>query len=362
MKRHISIVLMATWDCVLFCAYCYVRATRRNRSSIHQNQLETLMKNCSEGYDSLEFCWHGGEPLLLGKDFYRKVVKIQERISEQTGVKFENVIQTNGVLLDEEWLKLIKEINFSVGLSIDAPIEMHLKYRPHCNRNMKLEDWKKIWELVKYYRGSLGCLCVVTKDNVTRAKEIFDLFKELGASTYSLLPLKKMPNLDCPESPSNEALAKLYCDTFELWTNTPNTFTSIEPLETMVAGILGRRPLLCSFSASCLKRMITIDPSGNIVPCASLIADKFVLGNIFEETLIRVMNNKKVRDFKNKRQASMNKYCNNCEYIAICRGGCRNTAFWTSNDYELSKYPYCESRKRTFNYLRVRLREILTPT
>jgi uncharacterized protein len=359
-KNIISIVVLTTWDCTLNCIYCYARATQKGDYNLNQERLLDLITNCSDGYDSVEFCWHGGEPLLAGKEFYKSVIEIQKSITNDKKIRFKNVIQTNGTLIDMEYLEFFKKHDFSLGLSLDAPYGMQLVQRPTTIQEMNMDDWINIAHLIKDIKGTLGCLCVITKSNVNQAKEIFDFFRDIGAGTYSLLPLKKMPNLECPLPPSNEELAKLYCNTFELWMTQPNKFVSIEPLETMIRGLLGGRPLLCSFTATCLKRMITIDPRGNVIPCAALVEDNFLLGNIFEDKLVKIMSGESVKKFREIRDGSIKRFCSDCDYIAICRGGCRNTTFWNSGDY-IARYSYCQSRKETFDYLRIRLKEILTP-
>ncbi len=361
MKNFITAVVLTNWECTLNCAYCYARATRKDNSAFNEEKLRQLVFNCSSGFDSVEFCWLGGEPLLVGESFYRVAIEAQQFLSKLRNVHFKNVVQTNGTLITEQWLEFFEENNFSFGLSIDAPLEIHLKQRPHISQIMTATDWEKIWTLVRHFKGSFGCLCVISKLNVGYAKEIFDFFKVIGATTYSLIPLKKMPIPECPEAPTNEEVAKLYCDTFDLWMNSPNGFTSIEPLETMIRGLLGERPLLCSFTARCLKKMITIDPYGNVAHCSALVQDDFLLGNIFNENLINIINNQKTKELRKRRELAIRTHCCGCDYLPICRGGCRNTTFWNENSYD-ARYAYCKSRKITFDYLRKRLQHILNPT
>lgn len=167
-----------------------------------------------------------------------------------------------------------------------------------------------------------------------------------------------MPISECPPVPTNEELFDLYKKTFELWLKKPNQISSIEPLETIIKSLLGNSPKLCSFGSSCLKRIITIDQDGNVVPCSSLVNNEFVLGNVLREPLIQIIGNKKSLYYRKSRDIAVKKLCDKCEFISICRGGCRADAFWSSGDYN-GEYPYCEARRKIFAHIKSRLNEII---
>ncbi|TRZ77358.1 radical SAM protein [bacterium] len=197
----------------------------------------------------------------------------------------------------------------------------------------------------------LSVLCVISKLNANRGTEVFNWYQSLGVSSFGLLPLKNVPLSERPNIPTNEELFQFYKTIFDLWLWTPNKFSYIEPLDSMIRSILGQQPRGCSFSNPCLKRMIAIDQNGNVIPCSSLASNDFILGNILERPLNQVLRSSKIRKLAKMRTHHVAKHCYQCKYIAICRGGCRADAYWATGKYD-GDYPFCEARIKTFDYIK----------
>jgi|YelNatPaOPRAMG01_1025707.scaffolds.fasta_scaffold73747_1 uncharacterized protein len=354
MKRVITIIAMTTSDCNFNCWYCYTRASRRSVKNWIEDDIEKIINNCSDGFSNVEFCWHGGEPLLLGKNFYQKVIYVQKSITHAKGTVFQNNIQTNGWLLNDLWLDFFQNNNFHIGLSLDAPLDV---YKIH--RKKDPSKLLNICEKIKNRNLPLGVLCVVSKLNVGFPQEIFNFYKSLGVNSFGLLPLKNVPLVDSFLIPSNEDLFGFYQKLFDLWMWTPNNFSCIEPFDTMLRLLLGEKCGNCSFTSPCLEKMITIDQEGNVVPCSSLVSEDFILGNILQESLVRILSNSKVERFKKLKLQAIENNCKDCVFLSICKGGCRADAYWFSGLYE-GKYPFCESRKLMFEHIQKQLEKILT--
>jgi uncharacterized protein len=326
------------------------------------DNLGAYIRNISFGFDDVRLCWHGGEPLLMGIDFYRAALDVQQKIKLINGTKFYNSIQTNGILLSDEWMSFFKENKFSVGVSFDAPPDVNASQRA-CSIG-KLSDGYifEISKLFKKYQLPFNVLCVVSKENVSRSREIFNFFDSIGVNSYSLLLMMKTSLEGCPDCPTNEELFDAYRTTFDMWLKGEHKFKAIDPIDTMVKSLLGTTmPGLCSFGNHCLIRMITITPDGNVVPCGSFVSNEYILGNIKNVPLLKILSDKQCRHFRQKREACITDNCRNCEFISICRGGCREVAYWHTGMYD-SAYPYCEARKKTFGYIRERLNEELKKT
>lgn len=236
MKKIITIIFLTSSECNLECRYCYVSASRRNIKRFDAANIGAMIHNCSVGFDSVEVCWHGGEPLLLGKDFYSEVVKAQKEEAEKRNVAFRNNIQSNGILLDNAWLDFLEESNFHIGLSLDAPPNIN-----QIHRNFDVERLLPLFDEIKKRNLPLGILCVISKLNATEGKEIFKFYQSLGVDSFGLLALKDISLFGRPAMPSNEELFELYKTIFDLWTFTPNTFSCIEPLDTMLRSVLGQK-------------------------------------------------------------------------------------------------------------------------
>ena len=359
MKRIITVIVQTSLDCNFNCVYCYVKASIDNASyKMSLTEVEQLIKNCVADFDEVKFCWHGGEPLLMGIEFYQKALQIQREMSALYNVSFKNSLQTNGSLLTDEWLSFFKENNFSIGVSFDAPPEVNQLQRV-SNKVISEVYIADIVEKIRKYHLSFNALCVVSKHNVKRGEEIFNFFKSFGANSYSLLLMMKTSLVDCPEPSTNEELFELYKTTFELWLSENHKFKVIEPIDTIIHSLLGRKmPKLCAFGNHCLVRMITITPNGNVVPCGSFVAPEFVLGNIYEAPLLKALHSRQAKNFRSKRKHYVQAHCLDCEFVSICRGGCREVAFWHSGEYG-GEYPYCQARKNIFAYIRSRLKEVL---
>jgi len=362
MDKVITLVIQTSNECNIICDYCYVRASRGNKRRMSIKEVIELIKNSTLGFDDIRFCWHGGEPLLMGKGFYQAALESQKELMSRQKIKFQNSLQTNGVLLDDNWISFFCKNGFSVGVSFDAPPEVNRQQRSKNKEESSGINISETSEMLQRGGLSFNALCVVSKLNVNRGEEIFKFFSSLHASSYSLLLMMKTSLPGCPEPPTNEELFNLYKITFELWLNEPHVFKVVEPVDTIVRSLLGEYPpKLCSFSSPCLRRMITITPDGDVVPCGSFVSPEYVMGNIFHEPLIKALHSKRLDEFRGRRTACVNKQCIGCEFISICRGGCREVAFWHFGSYD-GEYPYCQARKEIFAYVRDRLKTVFKKT
>jgi uncharacterized protein len=357
LKSSMHLIVQLSSECNLRCEYCYVLASRVTRRTMKPTEAEILVRHASREYDSVHFCWHGGEPLLADISFLENVVRVQEEISCKTGTKFRNVIQTNGTLLSDTWLDFFARHKFSIGISFDAPPDVHSYNRPYANGSPSTQDTLEAVKRLQRHKLDLAALCVVTKRNVLRGEEIFEFFRSVRARVYSLLPVMVPPDSQV-EAPSNEELFTLYRTTFELWLTERNGFHKIQPVDAIVRMLLGARPSRCSYSSPCLKRMISIAPNGDVLPCGSFTAREFVLGNIFQRPLLMILSSQKCKDLAQKKVKLVHQACKGCEFVSICRGGCREAAYWSTGAYD-GLYPYCDARKLTFKYVQSRLHEIL---
>lgn len=352
MKKAITIIMITNSDCNMQCLYCYSRASRRNVKGFKIEDIGTMIRNASVGFDSVEFCWHGGEPLLVGKDFYQEAIKAQKAETGKRNIVYHNNIQTNGLLLDASWIDFLQRNNFHVGISLDAPTDVYVAHR-RSDVNALLKTCAEI----KTAGMPLGVLCVVSKLNVYRAEEIFHFYKTIGVNSFGLLPLKSVPLSERPIMPTNDEMFAFYRNMFDLWARAENSFSSVEPLDTMMRSLLGQRPRGCSFANSCLKKMITIDQEGNIVPCGSLVGDQFMLGNILAQPLINTLAGAKTKALAKVRNDHNAEKCGHCEYVAICRSGCRADSYWATGNYG-GDYPFCETRKKTLDYIKLFLKNV----
>lgn len=334
-------------------------ASRKGVCKMSVAEMQNVVRNASRGFDSVKFTWHGGEPMLAGLEFYETAVETETEITRKNATVFKNTLQTNGTLINGEWLEFFNKNKFSVGVSYDAPPDVQRFQRTMGDPGIEAEISHTI-TLMREKKFPLSFLCVVTKRNVLRGSEIYRFFSSSGATSYSLLPLMSTPNGRRVEAPTNEELFELYRTTFELWVDPSNeTMLTLDPIYSMVQSLLGIPPQLCSFSSSCLKRMVTVAPDGTVMPCGSFSSEEFVLGNVFSEPLIKILSSKKTHKLRKMRSVHVNAKCLKCAYLSLCRGGCREASYWHSGRYD-GDYPYCEARQETFRYIQTRIRDIIS--
>ena len=343
---------MTSSMCNLSCSYCYMRASRQNEGNLKKKDLWQIIKNCSEGFDSVQFHWHGGEPLLAGKSFYEEVLRVQNELAP---VVFLNRIQTNGVLLTSELADFFADHDFHVGISIDAPESVY-----SLHRGIEICHVLKALSLLKERNISTGALCVLSKLNILKAREIFEFYKSIGINSFGLLPLKEVPLESMPLVPGEDELVDFFREMLDLWMYEDNCFNHIDPIGTMIESITSGVPRHCSFASSCLEKMITVDQNGNAVPCASLVSPEFILGSLKEKSLIEIIASKKAEDLRKRRANAIVKNCFGCEFVGICNGGCRAEAYWHTGSYE-GVTPICGVRKKLFPYIREVIEKKITP-
>lgn len=349
--KKITVIVATSSTCNIDCSYCYMKASRREIGKFNSAALPALIRNCSLGFDEVEFCWHGGEPLLAGKEFYREVMRVEKEVSDSSGIKFRNVMQTNGLLLDHEWMDFLRGENITLGFSFDAPPEIHA-----LHRGDNAERVIAAWELARAANLSVGVICVVSKYNVHKAEEIFDFFSTHGVTSYSFLPLRTVPAGNLPPLPTNEELSVLFAETFELWLTRKSNISSIDPISTMIKALIDGRPESCSFAAACPEKMVSVDHNGNVAPCSSLVGGEFFMGNVLTGSLKEIIEFKKM-PFVRLRESAHSTVCFDCEYWPLCNGGCRADSYWATGRYD-GAYPYCAARKNTFSYLKSRLQQL----
>ncbi len=360
----ITTIIKPTNDCNFKCKYCYsnsgVDYSRMSEETLKNSIKKIAYFNGKEGTSKgsqriqNHFIWHGGEPLLAGIDFYRKVVEIQEELIKE-GYKFRNSIQTNGSLIIEDTVDFFKEHNFSIGLSLDGPKELNDKtrlYRAKKNGSKStFEDVMSSIELLKRKGLNPKVIVVVNKHNINSLDKIYDFLKQnkLDAKFNPLIKsgraIKNYQELAILPEEYAEARLKL----FKVWVQDENPM-HLNCFEDLLKGILSEGCYTeCCFKDSCQKKFIAIDSFGDAYPCGEFCGETgFRYGNInknhFEEILSHPLRMKLSERSKNLEE------CKNCEYKKFCYGGCMYRAYASEGDYMVID-SCCLSHKRLFDYI-----------
>ena len=352
-----TIIAKVTHDCNLQCKYCYV-GDDAEKGRMNDETLYNLLTKTAElnkgGKTSI--IWHGGEPLLMGIDFYKKIIEYQKAIPNHT---FNNSIQSNGTLLNEQFLDFFEENKFRIGLSIDGIKATHDQNRPCKSGKSSFEsalNW--VTELKKRKIGG-GAICVLNKNTAPHITEIYKFAKEkqINFKFNPQLPTgQALINDDLGLTP--EELADIYIELFDMWFfDNAEYIPRIEPFEGIIKGMGESKnkkhreviPFGCCFRNNCAYSFLAVVPNGNIYPCGRFVGDnKFLYGNINSGELSEVLKNPIRQEFIERNKGLID--CAKCEYQKICNSGCPDHSYLFYNSI-MHKDPYCYTYKKLFKHI-----------
>ncbi|MDH5975187.1 radical SAM protein [Vibrio splendidus] len=324
------VVFKITQKCNLNCTYCYVYNRGddgwKNRPSFVSDEvvlrLAKSIKLHTQRYSlrSFNIEFHGGEPLLNGKNRIKRIVEIFESELSEITVKFH--LQTNGTLLDKEWVLLFDELNISFGLSLDGAKAVNDKYRIDINgrgsTNRVLERLSRVSFLPEFKRTFGGVLCVLADIDTCSPKELIDWFQKLEVGSVDFLFPDGNYSYPPPEIESMERYAKYLVDMFEYWIQLPEDAINVRLFDHLIRGLFGETTPLDSLGGD-LTCLCVVESDGSIGDsdvgriCPPLRANPH---NIFEHDLDLHMSN----SFVSKVQTPCNE-CQSCEYFSMCGGG-----------------------------------------
>ncbi len=375
----LTAIVKPTKDCNLCCKYCYEgsatnqkmdRATTEATISevIGYNEVVRRKNNLEE--ITTEFLWHGGEPLLMGLDFYKGVKQIQEAVlAKHQSHRVKNGIQSNLTLLTPEMWSFFRENSFILGSSLDGNRESHDSTRPYKNGKSSFEDVIRGLNLTKSDSSSthsIGTVVVLTKERLSKVQEIYRFFKskrinfDLGQVT--ILGRARENREELAVSPNEWGTAMI--ELFDLWFyDREEPFIEVPELVNYAVGLIKNKVTGCSFSGNCRQAYISVNPNGDVYPCGRFGSDdKFKLGNINQDSLEGIMDSD-LQHHLASRNVDNIEDCKVCDYKNLCNGGCFYNAFVETGD-PFQKDPFCEGYKMIYRHiekaLRVRLAEKLS--
>lgn len=354
MDNSLTVVIKPTRDCNLRCKYCSVGEPDSIYMSpeIAKASIEKIVLR-SEEKNFTKFIWHGGEPLLLGIDFYKKIIEI-ERPLRKEGYNIKNVVQTNGTLITDEWAKFLRENYFGVGLSIDGPKEINDLTRVFDKNIGSFEAIQQGTKRLEKQGVEYGYLTVISKYNVSRTDEIIDFMVQQGKrfKLVAVSPIgraaKAIEDIMMEGDHFSDSQIKL----FERWMNKGN-LCERSALWKYAVPVLTGDPIECLFQEDCQKSFIGVDSNGDVYPCGRFCGgDKFKYGNIGVDSFEDIWNNP-LRLALKERSKNLPQSCQKCQNKQICNGGCPLQGHLNGGidreDYNCGQY------KRIFNHIRKRI-------
>jgi uncharacterized protein len=308
----------------------------------------------------IRFSWHGGESTLLGLDYFRKIVAIQNK-HRPSGQRILNGIQTNGTLLDEEWCRFLAEEDFAVGLSLDGPQEIHDKYRLTKDQMSSFEDTMRGYELLRQYGVNCDILCVVNAHNVSFPNKVYRFFKEIEAPYVSFLPMvKRELSTESGVSPDTmpaEAWGDFLCAIFDEWVEQDVGQIKVQIFEEATRTAFDQEHSLCIFRPVC-GDIPVVEHNGDFYSCDHFVDDDFRLGNIMETPLVELLESPSQRAFGQGKLDTLPRYCLECEVRSMCNGECPRNRFILTPEGESGLNYLCAGYKRFFTHCQPFVREV----
>ncbi|HKJ80487.1 MAG TPA: anaerobic sulfatase-maturation protein [Ignavibacteriaceae bacterium] len=361
--------------CNIDCKYCFylekenLYPEKRDKSSWSMDY-ETLEKFIREKIESTKlqeesFAWQGGEPTLLGVDYFKKVVNLQKKYSN--GKKINNAFQTNGILLDDEWCEFFAENNFLIGLSIDGPRNLHDKYRVDKGGKPTFDKVMSGINFLKKHKVVFNTLTVVQKDNSGHPMDVYNFLKETGSGYMQFIPIVERISTQKPDglslvlpyknnavvsdwSVEPEQFGNFLIEIFNHWVRNDVGKYFVQMFDVSLEAWCGYNPSLCIFSETC-GNALAIEHNGDLYSCDHYVFPENKLGNIMEDPLLGMVESAQQGKFGNDKRDTLPAYCRNCEVRFACNGECPKNRFLTTPDGEYGLNYLCTGYKSFFNHI-----------
>jgi uncharacterized protein len=347
--------------CNLACSYCYYLdrgplSPEAGSPRLPEDLLESYISQhiAASPDEIIRFSWHGGEPTVLGVDYFRTVVRLQRRLCPP-GRRIANGIQTNGTLLDDDWGRFLASEEFAVGLSLDGPREFHDRHRLSREGKSTFDRAMRGYEILRRHAVPTDVLCVVSAMNGRRPADVYGFVKEIGAAYVSFLPLVNpqpaAPGGVSPESVPPEAWGDFLCAVFEEWQSRDIGRVKVQIIEEAARTAFGQEHSLCLFRPVC-GEIPVVERNGDFYPCDHYVDAEHRLGNIRETPLLALVESPAQRAFGQAKLDSLPQVCRSCEVRAMCNGECPKNRFARAPDGEPGLNYLCAGYKKFFRSVR----------
>ena len=334
--------------CNLACKYCYYLEKNKlyptaQRHLMSDEMLEQFTREYIEAQtmNQVLFTWHGGEPLLRSIDFYRKALSLQQKYAG--GRRIDNVIQTNGTLLTDEWCEFFAQNHWLVGISIDGPQPDHDHYRLTAAGK---PSWKKVMQgikLLKKHGVEWNAMAVVNAYNANHPLEFYRFFKENGCQFLQFTPIVERLTLhedgrtlaslaDKDEISLSEASVApeqwgyFLCAIFDEWVRKDVGKIFVEIFDCTLANWMGISPGICAYSKECGHAGV-MEHNGDVYSCDHFVFPEYKLGNIRDHSLIDMLYGEQQQEFSRLKHSSLPRQCKECDMEFACHGECPKNRF-----------------------------------
>jgi uncharacterized protein len=358
--------------CNLNCTYCYYLEKKdlypeTSNFKLDENLLEEFTRKYiqEQDVDVITFVWQGGEPGILGIDYYKKALALQKKYAGDK--KISNVFQTNGTFIDENWCQFFKDNNFLVGISVDGPEKLHDYYRKTKQGQPSFHRVMKSVELLHRYRVEFNTLTVVNNLTSQFPLEVYNFLKAIGSTYMQFIPIVERNAIEHEKlklvdqaynkearltnwSVNPKKFGSFLCSIFDEWVKKDVGRHYVQLFDVSLANWYGEPPGLCVFEKTCGMTAV-MEHNGDLFSCDHFVYDKYRLGNIKNHSLAEILHSKQQSDFSNYKFESLPQYCQDCNYLFACHGACPKHRFLKTPEGETGLNYLCESYKMFFEHI-----------
>lgn len=352
--------------CNLRCSYCYYLETERFYSESHSFRMsDALLETYIRQYIAASpgpivlFVWHGGEPALAGLDFYRRAVELQKRYLPEGWTCWNN-LQTNGILLDDEWCSFLAEAHFDVGLSLDGTPWLHDAYRKDRGGQGTYERAVTAVRRLQAHGIQPDLLCAVTSSLAKEPASVYRALSSLNTGWIQFIPIvrRTQDGLMTPDSVTGEAYGDFLCRVFDEW-----LYHDLGKLEVQFFAELslvwsGGTANVCWMAPTC-GRVLIVEHDGGVYSCDHFVTPDHRIGDLQASQLAELVDAPAQRRFGADKSDRLPTQCLSCQWLAVCNGGCPKDRFAFTNDGEPGLNYLCSGLRQFFAHTERPLKQVI---
>ena len=351
--------------CNLNCEYCYYLDKSEIYGGHEPRMTDRMLEHFIKEYiqanevNEVTFNWHGGEPLVMGLDFYRKAMEYERKYAD--GKKICNTIQTNGILLNEDWCKFLRDNDFLVGVSVDGPEDVHDRYRRDKGGRPTFAKVIRGVEQLYRYGVQYNTMTTVNKASEGRGMDVYRFLKAIGSRYMQFMPVVEHIDPDgriadpaapaaviAPWSVGSEAYGNFLCDIFDHWVCNDVGRYFVGQFDAALASWCGVQPGICAYSETCGGNSV-VEHNGDLYPCDHFVYPHYKVGNLMDSSLKDLMNSSEQIRFGVSKRNGLPLKCIRCKWFFACHGECPKHRFNKTETGETGLSVLCEGHQLFYN-------------
>ena len=328
--------------CNLRCRYCYYLEKGGLYDGQEQTMSDALLELFVRQYMEAQtmpqvlFIWHGGEPLLRSVSFYRRALELQRQYGG--GRQIDNCLQTNGMLLNDEWCEFLAENRFLVGISIDGPQPMHDRYRKSAGGLPTFDRVMRGIRLLQKHGVEWNAMAVVTRHSMEQPREFYRFFRSIGCEylqftpvvertdAHGLLPVSADGGMVTADSVTPEGWGHFLCGVYDEWVRQDVGRLFVQIFDAVLANWVGEQAGICSLSPMCGHAAV-MEWNGDVYSCDHFVFPDNLLGNIRQQPISALVYGRQQQDFARCKVVSLPRQCRECRWLRTCYGECPKNRF-----------------------------------